>query len=126
MISKINILIVDDNPAVRKMTRFYLQDMANEIRECEDGADAFMAYADFRPDWVLMDWQMKRMDGLTAARKIISGYPNAKIVMFTQYNDAELRAAADEAGIYGFVSKDDLMELRKLLTNLHEEVTVSL
>lgn len=115
MMSKLNILIVDDNPAVRTMTRFYLQDIANEIRECEDGADAFKAYAEFQPDWVLMDWQMKRVDGLAATREIKFGFPNAKIVMVTQYNDDELRTAADEAGVCGFVSKDDLMSLRNLL-----------
>jgi CheY-like chemotaxis protein len=115
MISKINILIVDDNAQVREMTRFYLQDLANEIRECEDGSEALGAYAEFLPDWVLMDWQMKRMDGLAATREIIFGFPNAKIVMFTQYDDAELRAAANEAGVCGFVSKDDLASLRSLL-----------
>ncbi|NOT49186.1 MAG: response regulator transcription factor [Acidobacteria bacterium] len=115
MLSKLNILIVDDNPAVRTMTRFYLQDIANEIRECEDGADAFTAYAEFQPDWVLMDWQMKRLDGLAATREIKLGFPNAKIVMVTQHNDAELRTAADEAGVCGFISKDDLMSLRELL-----------
>lgn len=115
MISKINILIVDDNPAVRTMTRFYLQDIANEIRECEDGADAFIAYSDFQPDWVLMDWQMTRMDGLSATRQIKFGFPDAKIVMVTNYDDAELRTAANEAGVCGFVSKDDLMSLRELL-----------
>lgn len=117
MMSKLNILIVDDNPAVRTMTRFYLQDMANEIRECEDGADAFMAYADFQPDWVLMDWQMKRVDGLAATREIKIGFPNAKVVMFTQFDDDELRAAANEAGVCGFVSKDDLAALRSLLND---------
>lgn len=115
MISKLNILIVDDNPAVRKMTRVYLQDIANEIRECDDGSEALRAYANFQPDWVLMDWQMKRMDGLTATREIKFGFPDARIVMVTQFDDAELRAAANEAGVSGFVSKDDLMSLRKLL-----------
>lgn len=124
MNSKINILIIDDNPAMRTMTRFYLQNIADEIRECEDGIDAFMAYADFRPDYVLMDWQMKHLNGLAAAREIILGFPEAKVVMFTQFDDDELRAAAYEAGVCGFVSKDDLSSLLLLLTKNHEEVTI--
>jgi two-component system, NarL family, response regulator LiaR len=119
MTGKINILIVDDNPAVRMMMRFYLQDMAGEIRECEDGADAFAAYADFRPDWVLMDWEMRRVDGLTATRAITHGFPNAKIVMVTQYDDAELRAAASEAGAFGFIPKDDIASLLAMLRPTH-------
>ncbi len=124
MSSKFNILIVDDNPDMRTMVRFYLQDIANEIRECEDGVDAFAAYNDFRPDCVLMDWQMKHLDGLSAAREIILGFPDAKVVMFTQFDDDELRAAANEAGVCGFVSKDDLSSLLSLLTKLREEVTI--
>lgn len=124
MMSKKNILIVDDNPAARLMTRIYLEDIANEIRECEDGIDAFLAYADFLPDWVLMDWEMKQLDGLSAAREIILGFPEAKIIMFTNFDDDDLRAAANEAGVCGFVSKDDLSSLRLLLTRKNEEVTI--
>lgn len=115
MREQINILIVDDNPAVRVMMRSYLQEMADEIRECEDGADAFQAYYRFRPDWVLMDWEMKKLDGLKATREITLAFPDAKVIMFTQYDDPELRAAANEAGAFAFVSKDDLATLLEIL-----------
>lgn len=109
------ILIVDDNPAIRAIVRGYLAEIASEMQECQDGADALAAYETFRPDWVLMDWEMKNVDGLAATREITTAYPDAQIVMFTQYDDAELRAAAAEAGACAFVVKDDLATLLELL-----------
>jgi len=92
-----------------------LAGVAEVVGECADGADALAGYEATRPDWVLMDWEMKRMNGLKATRQIIGKYPNAKILLVTQYNDRELREAASEAGAYGFVLKENLAELRRIL-----------
>lgn len=109
------VLIVDDNQKMREMTRLFLSQTADEFRECEDGADALAAFANFQPDWVLMDWEMKRMDGLTAAEEILNAFPAAQILMFTQYEDAELRAAATKVGACGFVLKDELFVLPEMM-----------
>ena len=109
------ILIVDDHAEMRRMTKFFLRDLPFEFEDCEDGADAVDCYEKIRPEWVLMDWEMKRMDGLTATRRIIEKHPTAKILMLTQHDDAELKAAALKAGAFAFVLKDDLLNLRKIL-----------
>jgi two-component system response regulator DegU len=109
------VLIVDDSSPMRRMMRQFLPSNAGEICECEDGIDALEYYERFLPDWVLMDWEMKQMNGLEATKQIISKFPEAKILLVTQYNDRELRAAASEAGVCGFVLKEDLAELRRLL-----------
>lgn len=106
------VLIVDDNEQARLMMKHYLRELSNEFRECEDGADSLQAYAEFLPDWILMDWEMKRLDGLTATRKIIEKHPAAKILMVTQYDDEALREAAFEAGASGFILKENLSALR--------------
>ena len=108
-------LIVDDNERARCMIRKYLCGLSDDFRECDDGFDALRCYEETLPDWVLMDWEMKRMNGLKATRQIIGKYPNAKILLVTQYNDRELREAASEAGAYGFVLKENLAELRRIL-----------
>lgn len=97
------------------MTRFFLRDFQIEFDECADGSEAIVCYEAFRPDWVLMDWEMKRMNGLQATRCIIEKYPQAKIFIVTQYDDDDLRDAATDAGARGFVLKDDLQTLRSLL-----------
>ena len=114
---EVKVLIVDDNQQMRQMVKFYLRELADEIHECEDGEQAFDAYAEFQPDWVVMDLVMKQVDGLTATRRIIANFPDAHILMVTQYDDIELRAAASEAGVSGFVVKDDLLRMRSLLNS---------
>lgn len=95
------------------MTKFFLRDLAIDFEECEDGADALRCYEKTRPDWVLMDWEMRRMDGLTATREIIAKHPQAKILMVTQYDDEQLKEAARTAGAKGFILKENLMDLRR-------------
>ena len=110
------VLIVDDNEQARWMIRHYLRELSDDFRECTDGAEALSAYAEFLPDWVLMDWEMREMDGLTATREILRFYPAAKILMFTHYKDTELKAAAQEAGAFDFVLKDEIFNLRRIMT----------
>ncbi|MEO8072829.1 MAG: response regulator transcription factor [Acidobacteriota bacterium] len=109
------ILIVEDNTQTIQHLRLWLGDLASEIIECEDGAEALECYRKCFPDWVLMDWEMKRMDGLTATREIISAYPAAKILIVTLHNKNELQTAAEKAGACGFICKDNLQTLRQFL-----------
>lgn len=91
-----------------------LAGVAEVVGECSDGSDALACYEAHRPDWILMDWEMKT-DGLTTTRRIINAYPDARILIVTQHDDAELRDAAMKAGARGFVLKDDLLALRSYL-----------
>lgn len=110
------VLIVDDHQEMRELMRTYLPDTFDEIRECEDGIDALDCYREFLPDWVLMDWKMEQMDGLTATRQIVAAYPEARILMVTNYDDKTLRQAAREAGAQGFVSKENLLNILEILS----------
>ncbi|MFN2390845.1 MAG: response regulator transcription factor [Pyrinomonadaceae bacterium] len=114
------VLIVDDNKQARAMIKQYLRDLTDETRECEDGADVLSAYKAFLPDWVLMDWEMKRVNGLVATRQIIANFPDAKILMVTNYNEKDLQIAAKDAGASGFVLKDDLLTLHSFLKKANE------
>jgi|SRR5215831_19344008 len=112
----LKILIVDDNAEVRSMIRRFISDLVAEIREADDGATASDAYAAFQPDWVLMDIEMKQTNGIAATARIRAVYPQAKVVILTNYNDDQLRARAAEAGACGYVLKENLFDLRGLLT----------
>jgi len=108
----LKVLIVDDNAQMRQMVKSYLRGLAEETRECADGAEALAAYTDFLPDWVLMDWEMKLMDGLTATRQIIADFPDAKVLLVTNHDEKVLRQAATEAGACGYVLKENLLDVR--------------
>ena len=97
------------------MIRRFLGDLATEIRETDDGESAWDAYAAFLPDWVLMDIEMKHTNGIVATEKIRAAYPQANIVIVTNYDDDSLRERATAAGACGYVLKENLLGLRNIL-----------
>ena len=114
------ILIVDDNPGVRRLIRRAASEIADSIMECEDGADSLAAYQEHCPDVVLMDIEMARMDGISATRRLMGEYPDAKVMMVTDYDDEELRAAAREAGACAYALKHNLTELSAAILEVYE------
>jgi two-component system, NarL family, response regulator len=115
----LKLLIVDDSASTRRLIKTLVTtlgpDPACEVYECSDGSETMDAYRLRQPDFVLMDIQMKTMDGITATVQIKAADPNARIVMVTNYDQADLREAALQAGAYAFVGKDDLFKLVHLL-----------
>lgn len=109
------ILIVDDNQNVRRLVRDHLPESVKEIFECEDGDEAFELYEKHQPDWILMDWEMPRVDGITATRQIIARFPKAHICMVTAFDDDDLKNEAFLSGASDFVLKDNLDELKRIL-----------
>ena len=108
-------LIVDDNAAVRRLIRSIVLPLAGDICECTDGADALATYLAQRPDVVLMDIRMKEMNGILATKQIREADRKARILIVTGYDDTELRQASMDAGACGYVLKDNLLELVRLL-----------
>jgi DNA-binding NarL/FixJ family response regulator len=97
------------------MIRRFLGDLASEISETDDGESALDAYATFLPDWVLMDIEMKHTNGIVATERIRAAYPQANIVIVTNYDDDSLRERATAAGARGYVLKENLLALRSML-----------
>ena len=112
---QMKVLIVDDNEKIRELVRDYLPTSVDEIYECADGSEAFALYRKHLPDWVLMDINMKDVDGITATRQITAAYPQARIMIVTDYNDDDLRRAAYEAGACQYVVKENLLDILDFL-----------
>jgi len=115
MAHRINLLIVDDSERMRRMIKSLIKDVLAQVYECSDGSQALAAYTVHRPDWVFMDIEMRDVDGITATRQIMTEFPNARIVIVSNYESADLRDAASEAGALAFCSKADLLSLRSLI-----------
>jgi two-component system response regulator DegU len=115
---KMTVLIVEDNAGIRRLLRRTLLDSASAVWECFDGADALAIYENHRPDVVLMDIRMPRMDGLTATKQIREFDPSARIVIVTDYEDEDLRAAAFQAGACGYALKQELSDVPRILCSL--------
>jgi two-component system response regulator DegU len=112
------IMIVDDHIGMRKMLRSLVSTEDSEIRECEDGNEAVALYELFQPDLVLMDVLLGNSDGLEATRQITAGHPDARVLILTDHESPRLEKAAGEAGACGFLSKDRMLELPKLVATL--------
>ena len=118
MAMKMKLLIVEDNPQMRRMVRAVVADLAEAIAECSDCDEAVAAYAAqqfSRDDRALMDLQMPRVGGLDATRRVRAAFPDAQIVVVTQYDKPHWRAAATQAGAVGYALKENLLDLRRLL-----------
>ena len=113
------LLIVDDNAAMRRLMRLLTRDLAERIEECVDGGEALRAYEQHHfgaADWVFMDVEMSGMDGLTATRELRAAHPEARVIIVTKHNDENMRLAAFKNGACGFVPKENLLELRALVS----------
>ena len=110
------VLIVDDSEPMRRMIKSLISDLVGEIFECSDGCEALAAYQQHLPDLVLMDVKMSETDGLAATKQIKQLFPEARIVMVSQWEDDQLRENASLAGAEAYVGKSDLQPLRRILT----------
>lgn len=114
------LLIAEDNDGTRGLIKRMVADFASEIYECRDGAEALAIYSARQPDWVLMDIQLVGLNGLAATRQITAAWPQAKIMIVTDYDDDELREAARHAGACEYVIKENLLGLRRILLQLNQ------
>ena len=104
----ISIVIVDDLRLFRQTLRYFLErDPEITISgEAQDGQDAVLLCKKVRPDIVLMDVAMPRMDGIAATKLLRSVSPSTKVLMLSIHDDDERIQFALDAGAVGFILKD--------------------
>jgi DNA-binding NarL/FixJ family response regulator len=97
---RIRILIADDSVAFRNVlcTFLDLHPQVEVVGMAVDGEDALALVAGVKPDLVLMDLQMPRLNGLQATRKIRAEFPGVRIIVITLHYAAELKVASVMAG----------------------------
>jgi DNA-binding NarL/FixJ family response regulator len=106
-VSFMRVLIADDQDFIRRAVRAVLSE-EKDIEVCAeavDGRDALVKSLEFRPDVVIMDIIMPRMDGIDAMRLIRKALPQVKIVSLSLYDVPEMVDEVEQAGAAAFVSK---------------------
>ena len=98
------VLVVDDEPMVREVLARYLEKEGYEVDVAEDGEQALAAYADSRPDLVLLDLMLPRVDGLEVFRRMRELSPTA-VIMLTAKGEETDRVVGLELGADDYVTK---------------------
>ncbi|MFE9653116.1 response regulator [Micromonospora sp. NPDC006431] len=103
----ISVVLVDDEAMVRVGLRMVLSGEPDitVVGEASDGDQAVDLVTRTRPDVVLMDIRMQRVDGLEASRRLLAAAPDMKIIILTTFDEDEHVAAALRAGVSGFLLK---------------------
>lgn len=116
------VLVVDDSGFMRKRIVEILRSAGHfVIGEAKSGDEAVELYGKLSPDLVTMDITMREMDGITAAKQILSTDPHANIVFLTILKDDKFRLEAEKIGAKGFVNKTDAALITGLINELENK-----
>jgi DNA-binding NarL/FixJ family response regulator len=113
--ASVRILIADDYEQIRRAVRTLLasHEEWDVCGEAVDGQDAIQKTKELKPDVVVLDISMPRLNGLEAARIIHKEMPQSEILILSQHTASEMLQAALAAGARGYVTKSDVF--RELL-----------
>ena len=102
----INIMIVDDLAFIKLLLKDLIEKAGfRVIGEASDGEEAIDMYQEKKPDLMLLDITMPKMDGITALKKILVLDPDAKIIMCSALGQQRLIVQAIQLGAKDFIVK---------------------
>jgi DNA-binding NarL/FixJ family response regulator len=104
----IRVLVVDDHAVVREGLRTFLelQEGIEVAGEAADGREAVRMAAELRPDVILMDLVMPRLDGVAAMRELRRRLPSSRVIVLTSFAGDDRLLPAIQAGAAGYLLKD--------------------
>ncbi len=100
------ILVVDDSLIMRKKLKIILKGGGHEVvADAANGISAIEEYEKFKPDLITMDITMPILDGVSAVKKLVSLYPEVKIIMISAINQQNSVFEAIESGAKHYIVK---------------------
>jgi DNA-binding NarL/FixJ family response regulator len=117
--SKKGILIVDDHKLIRQGIINFLEVQGEfEVKgEASNGEEAILLARKLKPDVILIDLNMPKMDGIEATREIKKSFPDIKIIVLTAFTQNAAVFSAINAGVDGYLLKDIMPD--DLITAIH-------
>jgi len=113
------VLLVDDNPSMRRSLRLRFERAGIEVAEAENGRESIGMAQDYCPRVIILDFRMPEMNGLEVAPHLKRLLPGSFIILFTMHSAEALETEAQRQGVTAVVSKDragiDLLSLAERL-----------
>ncbi len=112
MTEKSNILVVDDEEALRTVLSSELRNAGYEVNTASDGDEAISVVQTKKFDLILLDIKMPKVDGFEVLKFIKQNFPSIKVIMLTGFADLKNAIESKKHGAEDFVSKPyDLVDL---------------
>ncbi len=103
--SKIKVLVIDDEPDFLELLAMRLEEWGYEPDSAPNGKDGVRAVKEKKPDVVVLDYMLPDMDGVTALRQIRESDIDVPVIMFTAYPSMDTIKEAGGLGIAAFIPK---------------------
>ncbi len=104
----VKILLVEDDESLRNLYSKVLKDNKYEVETAVDGEDSFIKIDSFKPDVIILDIEMPKLNGIEAL-KIIKADPELRkipVIMFTSSSDSNRLKECFQIGVRGYIMKD--------------------
>ena len=111
-----NILIVDRNEQMRRAIKSLLADIIDRTYECADKEEAIRFSSVYKPDWILMEVEIEEGSIRESVKQLGALYAPARVMVITNYDDNYSREAARQSGASEYATKNNLIEVRRLLS----------
>lgn len=107
--STVRVLVADDFGPWRRFVRITLQTEQNIciVGEATEGLEALQRANETKPDLILLDFGLSKLDGMEAAKRIREVLPRVKILVASQYDEPDIVSAALKNGVDGYLLKID-------------------
>jgi len=123
---KLTLLYVEDDDVIRQNAVEYLSGYFKEVYEAKDGQEGFECYEDHKPDMIITDIEMPRLNGLAMAKKIRKRDKSTPIIITTAYTDTEYLMQAVELQLIKYIVKPiNSKKLSEALNLLVEHLNIN-
>lgn len=117
--SKYKVILADDHPILLRGMRALLSEdpKLEVVSECHDGKKLVEEALRLKPDLILCDLSMPKMNGLDAIREIKKTLPDTKFIVLTIHKERQIFEKAVQMGVEGYVLKEDIFDHLKFTIN---------
>jgi DNA-binding NarL/FixJ family response regulator len=116
----VQLLIIDDHAGIRDLIADTAKPWMSDIRQFSSTEDMLATSRVLSPDCVTVDLHMHAIDGIETLGRLQTMYPDAYLIMITQFDQPWIRERAQKAGAHEFLSKQEISKLATSLMGLAE------